>query len=700
MKFVWTKDRGIPNEKNIFVVDTNGEGESLTVCAVDFYQVFADGEFIAFGPQRTAAGFTRPNTIRLNGQKKIEVSVISYNISAFSCDKQLPFFGAEIKKGDTVLYSTEDFCCERDISRIREMPRIHRQRGFVEGWDFTRKGRKAIEVAEVSAPEFVAPLKDVCDYHTENMRLIKRGVFEGFSAVGRAYWKNWPRCYGVAGAPDFDEFFAEKTKGECFDIDYQFERIKTGFIRLELDAKEETELFVIFDDCLPNGKWEFRRNWSNNATYLKIPAGKTQYLAEEPQGFMYLKIISQKEIDAQVSIKTLENEELDFVTIEGDERLAKVFNAAKNTFAQTAIDGFMDCPTRERGCWLADGTFQANAELLMTGKDDIERAFLENFLIYNDFTEYDPRMVPKLFPADQTDEDPIVNWAMFFILQIASHAKRSGKTDFAALARKKVYEVIECIEDTYVNELGLVSDDTGKTIFVDWSYPRDFRLGINFPTNMLYAVALRETGKLYGDKKLLSRAEELTEKIVALSWNGEFFVDNAIREEGKWVVCEENVSEACQAYALCLGFCPDEEYKERILTEFGTLGLSHKGADGFNATEVEKRDGRKCEGRYGHIPNCEISHGLLFRFFWLAEIEEYDQLLDEIIALTLPMAERTGTLWEHDYEKDSLCHGLGACVSALIARALTGYVGVVEGKPVFKDGKRATKYKATLKFKT
>ncbi len=66
---------------------------------------------------------------------------------------------------------------------------------------------------------------------------------------------------------------------------------------------------------------------------------------------------------------------------------------------------------------------------------------------------------------------------------------------------------------------------------------------------MLYAAALREAGKLYARPRFVKKAERLFEAIRSLSFNGEFFADNAIRKEDK-LQRTENVSEACQHYAF------------------------------------------------------------------------------------------------------------------------------------------------------
>jgi len=56
----------------------------------------------------------------------------------------------------------------------------------------------------------------------------------------------------------------------------------------------------------------------------------------------------------------------------------KIFEAARETFAQNAVDVFTDCPSRERAGWLCDSFFTGRCNLLFTGNTDLERLFIQN----------------------------------------------------------------------------------------------------------------------------------------------------------------------------------------------------------------------------------------------------------------------------------------------------------------------------------
>ncbi len=676
MKFVWGGNREEVNSQNIYTLQTGGKGDTLTVCAADFYQIYLDGKFVCYGPKRTAAGYTRPTTISLCGAKEIRIFVLGYNTPCYGCDFQRPFFGAEIKKEGEILFTTEDFSCEQSNSRRKDMPRYSRQRAFVEGYDLTKTGYTPLEVVEVPAPTVIGEVKERSDYPTLTMQTMGGGEFHGFASVDTPWWERNPNYKPVEGNFHIFTDFIDRTKEGYSYRDFTLGEERTGFIELQLRAKAETELFVVFEEYLPNNEWVFRRTKCNDLVWLKIPAGETKIMTVEPYAFQYLRVIFKGEAEITPTLVTLENDQADYVRLTGDSRLEGIFRAAQNTFRQNAVDLFTDCPGRERAGWLCDSYFTAKAELLFSGNNEIERAFLENYLIAST-PELDSRLVPMCFPSEHENGGYILNWAMWFGLEICDYYKRSGDFSLPKTAKEKIYGIIDYL-DGCIGSSGLL-EDLKSWIFVEWSICNDpeYVKGVNFPSNMLYAYLLDEVGKLYGDESLCARAGEMREKIYSLAYNGEFFVDNAIRENGVLTPCKEHLTETCQYYALFTGICPDEAYKKRMLEEFGPL---------------------RPEGSYPAVARSKIFIGNYLRFFWLCDLEEYDRVLKESVDYFHEMVEKTGTIWEHDLPSASCNHGFASVVAVLIARCLTGYERTSEGKPVFKAGKRASEYTAKIEF--
>ena len=75
---------------------------------------------------------------------------------------------------------------------------------------------------------------------------------------------------------------------------------------------------------------------------------------------------------------------------------------------------------------------------------------------------------------------------------------------------------------------------------------------------MLYAGALDAASKLYNLPDLHTQAEAVREAIRKQSFDGEFFVDNALRKDGQLKVTH-NRTEVCQYYAFFFGVATGHE---------------------------------------------------------------------------------------------------------------------------------------------
>ena len=78
-----------------------------------------------------------------------------------------------------------------------------------------------------------------------------------------------------------------------------------------------------------------------------------------------------------------------------------------------------------------------------------------------------------------------------------------------------------------------------------------------------------------GDDTLKRRAETLKETVKRFAFNGEYYVDNALRENGNLVRQDNHLSETCQYYALFTQTETDRNFAEKIKNEFGILGKKH-----------------------------------------------------------------------------------------------------------------------------
>jgi len=647
MNFIFAKEASEQNGEFVFSIKPCKACDTLVICAADTYTVYIDGEFTAYGPERTAAGFSRKKVMDVRGASLIEIKVLSLNVPCYEVDFQKAFFGAELLSGERVVYTSEDFTCEIELERMTAMPRFDVQRTFIEGFDLYRSGRKKVETVSVPAPEILDGIGDTCKYCKQNFTYYNKRSFRGF--VRTEIPKFYRERTGVREG-DFDVHACiERAIDEGWtEYDYVLPASKCGFFRFEIEGGA-CEFFATFDDILPDEGWVFRRMRSNDFFYVKSPEGTHTVISREPYELRLLKIVVNGNARIVPSLILLENNEACELAPSGDARIDAVLSAARNSFVQNAYDIFTDCAGRERAGWLCDSYFTAKAEKLFTGSNKIERNFLENIIIAKT-PDLEEGMIPMCFPSEHADGRYIPNYAAWFAMQLRSRLERTGDRELVELARDKVYASIKFF-DKFVGEHGLL-ENLESWLFVEWTEASQYTDGINYPINMLLARLFEDAGYLYSDSALTERAKRVRAKIYELSYNGKFFVDHSTRENGVLVRRDEHISEACQYYALFSGMPVDKDYKKRIITEFGPLRPST---------------------HYPEICKSTMFIGNMLRFEWLSNVGAHEQLLLEAREYLCKMADMTGTLWETDNfirPTMSTNHGCTSAVAVYITEAL------------------------------
>lgn len=686
MKFMWAGDREKKNIRLSFELSLDKECDSMILYGADFYRVYVDGEFVSYGPERTASGYARRREIALRNPKNICIDMTAYNVSTFCNDLQLPFIGVEIKDKDNVVYDTADFIAREYDCVVDSKLRYSKQRGFMEEYDFTKSTFTTHELYSVDAPVCLGGIGDNASYEEVEFKFMLEREFQGIATQDTLWWQRSGACVITPDQFNVHRDFIEKAKGYR-ELDFEMKTERTGFIKLIVESDEDVEVFALFEEYVPrgediqklikehnltncpqDGEWLFRRSTCNDIVAMKFPKGRYEFISSEPYAFKYLKLVVSGNAVITPSLIALENKNYDKVKVSGNEKFVAVVEAAKNSFRQNALDIFMDCPGRERAGWLCDTYFTAKAERTLTGRNDIEKNYLENHLLAK-HEEIDDRLFMMIFPG-QTEGTYIPNWAIWFVIELEDYFMRTGDREFVDRAKDKVYGLIDFFKK-YKNQDGLL-ENLESWVFIEWSICNnaEYTKGVNYPSNMLYAYMLQKAGKLYLDSALIEESRKMKAEIKKQAYNGKFFVDNAVREDGVLKVCEDHLSETCQYYALFTGIDTDDAYKKRMATVFGPLRPSDV---------------------YPEIGRSNMFIGNYLRFLWLCEIGEYDRVITECLEYFAKMEERTGTLWELDSPTASCNHGFTSVAAEILLRCAKGFVGVKDGKPVFDPEFKAQK---------
>jgi len=689
---VWEKGHQLTkNHSLIFRAVIEGNEEiKLSIASHSRYQIFVDGVFYAAGPARAGHGFYRVNEYTLKNElseKKTIISIIAagYNVNSFYLLDMPSFLCAEIERNNEIIYSTgkKDFEVSRYCARIQKTPRYSFQRPFTECYIldayydlFMTDAETKLRAAELEKTEDKSFIERTSPYCLYSERKVKEIVSKGILIPDkdRRYFKDRSlrniddELKGFKekelDASPVNELYAYKTQImedggygmesvslgiNCCCI-YDMGQNNTGYIRLSLTAGHDTVIYAVFNEILPDGKCpDPGKDACENVIKWAIQGGRTYDIVSfEPYTFRYIQIISMYSPTLVTNVSLYEEcypETLVTNTKKmPTENLQKIYDAAVSTFRQNSTDIFMDCPSRERAGWLCDSFFTARVEKELTGKSLVEHDFIENFIIPEKFKDIPDGMLPMCYPADHYDGCYIHNWAFWFVLQLKGYLERSGDRKLIDAAKKRVYELLEFTKK-YENKDGLLQK-IDSWIFVEWSEANDFVLDINYPSNMLYSKVLDTVAELYCDETLHTKAENLRRTIREKSFDGEFFCDNAKLTITGNARRTKNHSETCQYYAFFTKTATKEMYPELYEKMFTVFGPD-----------------RNPETTYPKVPVSNAFIGNYLRLFILFEDGEYDKMLKEIESFFLPMAEKTGTLWENMTDYASCCHGFASHVA-------------------------------------
>lgn len=634
--------------------------------ARDVYNLFINGEFVSYGPSRAARGYCRVEYMDisrfLTRQKNcVQFFVQSNNTNTLCTVKDEPLFAATVLQNENAILHTEDFICQWMTDKLSKVERMSSQRGFLEIYSMQRDRFAAngmdfpiLKTHTISCPQLLE--RNVSRSMNERIpgQLLK---------YGKAYMDNhsvWENdltrllddgrkldafkrqdCQCVLSKELQSFRITEETSDDLHYLIYALPRVYCGKFCIQVQVAEKTDLWLTYDDVMSEGYVKFNREHIIHGLKWTLEKGTYTLYSQEVYSAKYIQLVIKGKAEIRfVSMISIENPDIQSRLLPGSNPvLQEIFQAAQNTFAQNAYDIFTDCPSRERAGWLCDSYFLGKAECFFTGKNKVERNFLENYLLYQNRIFPHNGIMPMCYPAEVSNENGYIpNWILWYVLELEDYEKRTGDVEFIRQHRQRIRDILDFFSG-YENELGLLENLQGW-VFIEWSRATDFVDGINFPTNMLYADALRAAGTILQDPSLLKRSEQVRETVFKMSFNGTVFIDNALRVDGK-IVPTDNCSELCQIFAQYFGLAPDS----RTFAENFYSGFAHCG--------------------YTVCPSALFIGGVL-RLMCLYKMERYDLVLHECEERFFPMAERTGTIWEFFDEQASCNHGFGSVIGKLI----------------------------------
>ncbi len=686
------------------VFNSDSKGPARLVCACSgFYRAWLNGHYIGYGPARTARNYFRVDTWNLDehlqtGLNLLAIETVGYNANSYALPAQSSFIIAEATSRSKVLASTNGkgikFQGIALNERVQKVQRYSWQRHFIEAYHMNRDydswrsdldfvARETELQTTKDQPVFLprnAPLPafDILRPQT----IVSRGSVLEKSEMETQPWRD--RSLTDIG-PHFKGFNIEDlelvvsddltklkdasslyinekyetspdlclNRGEWALLD--FGTNQTGFVGIHIHCSQSTRFHVLFDEILkPDGKLDFLRLTSVNVLTWFLEPGDYMIETIEPYTMRWIKILCLEGACKMSSVymRELACPDTNIALFQcSDPELEDIFEAGRETFRQNAVDILMDCPSRERAGWLCDSFFTGRVEKTLRGKNSIERDFLENFLLPEHFHPLPDGMLPMCYPADHPTGNFIPNWPLWLVLELEDYLNRGGDKCIVSAFQPKIMDLFRFL-NAFVNEDGLLENLPGW-VFIEWSKANDYTQDVNYPSNMLWAAALEAAGRLYGNDSLRRRASAVRHTVREQSFDGEWFVDNAVRDKTGRLKLTRNRTETCQYYAFYFGTADPSTYPLQWTRLLDSLGPQQKDTlDNLHPSNML-------------VGNC-------LRLELLSRSGRTAQMRDEITKFFLTMAKTTGTLWENNDTSASCNHAFASHVVCWLYKDILG----------------------------
>jgi len=668
-----------------------GEGErpTLRLSAGAIARVWVNGKFAGYGPARAPEGFCRVDEWPLGdfareGRNVIAIEVSNPAVNTFYLPEQSGFLDAEVVCNGRLLASTgRDFRAVR-LPRVAKTSRFSYQREFAEFYAVTPEsyawrtnglcgsGLSLVSTAPLKPLPRVAPYPTFAfdgtfrpvrrtSLHRDPERQVKK--VSCTENGGKGSFKGFPKEELEVNFSDaIQHLVADNVEDANLEgVVFESARNTAGFPKLDIRCTKPTTVWLVMDELAgPDGLPDPMRYFNCvNACGWRLDApGDYSLECFQPYCLKCAHVIVEGG-EAEVlgfDVRTYINPAVGRAAFRcSDPALEKIFAAAAQSLACNAVDGFTDCPGRERGIYFGDTVFTGRGADVLLGDTQMERLQFENYILAPRFPDVPDGMMPMLYPGDTKlgEAHWIPNFCMWAVVQLADYVRRSGDMLLAAAFRRRAEGILEWFRRSR-NADGLLENLPGW-VFIEWSDAAKFTKGINYPTNMLYVRFLDAFAELYGDESCRAEAERLRETIRRLSWNGEWFRDHSVREVHSALTTPNDCTEICQYLAFFSGVATPERNPllwRRLVDEMGPM----RRPDAYPA-----------------VHKSNLLFGYSLRFVMLSEAGLSARMLEEVKSCYLPMAEKTGTLWEAmSSDGYSCCHGFPSMAAWLLVRDALG----------------------------
>lgn len=255
-----------------------------------------------------------------------------------------------------------------------------------------------------------------------------------------------------------------------------FEKELAGQLFLEVQGKKGSKVYTYFGEELNDDgsvRFDMRCNVKYEE-YIVLSGRKDLIMNYEYKAFRYVEIRWEEGIVTPEKVSVLKRHypvEKIAVFHSSEKLLEDIWEICENAVIVSSQEGYLDCPTREKGQYLGDMLVTSLTHSLITGDTRLYRKALLDFAESSRIDQGLLAVVPGNFMQE------IADFSLLYPQILWNYYHLTGDEDLARELLPVAEGVAESFEK-YAREDGLLEAVTGKWNLVDW--PENLRDNYDF----------------------------------------------------------------------------------------------------------------------------------------------------------------------------------------------------------------------------
>lgn len=351
----------------------------------------------------------------------------------------------------------------------------------------------------------------------------------------------------------------------------------TGALLLCADGEKNKQVILRYGEELREDG-SVRYEMRCNCTYEERWTLNGKICSNHPydyKGFRYVQLVLQPGVtirDMKLQIRHYPMED-GLCTLKSSEpMLDRIFSICKNGVKYGTQEGYMDCPTREKGQYLGDAVVTSHGQVWLSGSTEMMEKCIEQFAQSRSICPGLMGVAPGNFMQE------IGDFSLLWSRMVLNHYRFTKDRQFLSRMYPVAKGVLEHFS-RYEGEDGLLVQVADKWNLVDW--PENLRDEYDFVLSrpVVAPGCHNVINALYtGAWKTLAEMEEILGMEQNRRWErlNEAYLKAFLRP-GQGLLADSTTSEHCAVhsnlYALYFGLVPDEKTRGNIADFLFKKGL-------------------------------------------------------------------------------------------------------------------------------